>query len=295
MDIEYIRDGLVEEKHEGFVEHLVVPSRLEQPYYLRSCAKPLQAALLIDYGADLEEDELALICGSHAGEECHIEVARRILSKYGIKESLLKCGVHAPLSRSMQDRMLLKGETPKAIHNNCSGKHAGFLVLCKINGWDLETYYSPNHPLQKAVKNKINELCEVKQSYPETTDGCGVPILSMPLHNMLVGFKNLLQYEKIINSIRHNPYIFGGEGRIETEIGQKTDSLIAKAGAGGLCIVLNIKEKDCFAVKINDCSMEARRFAVLELIKKLGWGNIEYNSKIKTLSGKVVGKINISF
>ena len=291
--IEYIRDGLVEEFHEGFIERLGIPSGDETPYYLRSCAKPLQASLLTDYNIELEEDELALICGSHAGEECHIETARRILKRYNIDESLLKCGVHAPLSRSMQDKMLLRGDKPKAIHNNCSGKHVGFLVLCKINGWDLETYYKPEHPLQKAVKNKINTLCEIKNIYPETTDGCGVPILSMPLYNMLIGYKNLLKYTKIIESIRNNPYIFGGEGRIETEIIEKTDNLIAKAGAGGLCIVMNIKEKDGFIIKINDCSMEARRFAVLDMINKLGWGNIEYDNKIKTLQGKIVGEIKV--
>ena len=117
--------------------------------------------------------------------------------------------------------------------------------------------------------------------------------MSMPLYNMLLGYKNLLKYTKIIESIRNNPYIFGGEGRIETEIIEKTDNLIAKAGAGGLCIVMNIKEKDGFIIKINDCSMEARRFAVLDMINKLGWGNIEYDNKIKTLQGKIVGEIKV--
>lgn len=291
--VKYNRDGLTEEFHEGFIERLSSPSTNSGIYYMRSCAKPLQAVLLIDNNARLEENELALICGSHTGEECHVETARRILKKYDIDEEFLKCGVHAPLSRTMQDKMLLSGEKPKAIHNNCSGKHIGFLVLCKIKGWDMETYYLPTHPLQIAVKEKINELCEINKIYPQTTDGCGVPILSMPLLNMLIGYKNLLKYTKITDSIRHNPYIFGGEGRIETEIIEKTDNLIAKAGAGGLCIVMNIKEKDGFIIKINDCSMEARRFAVLETINNLGWGKIEYDNRIKTVQGKIVGEIKV--
>ena len=101
MRIEYIRDGLVEEFHEGVIEKFSEGQKFFQPYYLRSCAKPLQASLLVDLGADLTEEELALCCGSHAGEECHIEVARRILNKFDIDENLLKCGVHAPLARSM--------------------------------------------------------------------------------------------------------------------------------------------------------------------------------------------------
>ena len=131
--------------------------------------------------------------------------------------------------------------------------------------------------------------------FPVTTDGCGVPILSMPLYNMLCGYINLLKYDKIINAIKNHPYIFGGENRLDTEIIEKTDGLIAKVGAGGLCVVVNIEEKDAFAVKINDCSMEARRFAVLDMINRLGWGNIEFDNKIKTLQGKIVGEVVCRF
>ena len=294
MRIEYVRDGLVEELHEGLFMLSTEPYDTI-PYYLRSCAKPLQATLLIDYDIDLTEEELALCCGSHAGEECHIRVAKQILEKFEIDEKYLKCGVHAPLARSMQDKMLLSGEKAKAIHNNCSGKHIGFLVICKTKGWDMETYDKPKHPLQIAIKNKINNMCEITLNYPVTTDGCGVPILSMPLQNMLIGYKNLLQYEKIINAIQKYPYIFGGENRLDTEIIEKTQGLIAKVGAGGLCIVFNVKEQIGFVVKINDCSMEARRFAVLEMINHLGWGNIEFDKTIKTLHGQVVGTIKIYF
>ena len=292
MRIEYVRDGLVEEFHEGLFMLSTEPYDT-MPYYLRSCAKPLQATLLIDYGIDLTEEELALCCGSHAGEECHIRVAKQILDKFEIDEKYLKCGVHAPLARSMQDKMLLSGEKARAIHNNCSGKHIGFLVLCKTKGWDMETYDRPEHPLQIAIKSKINNMCEITLNYPVTTDGCGVPILSMPLKNMLIGYKNLLQYKKIINAIQKYPYIFGGENRLDTEIIEKTQGLIAKVGAGGLCVVFNTKEQIGFVVKINDCSMEARRFAVLEMINRLGWGNIEFDKTIKTLHGQVVGNILI--
>lgn len=306
MRIEYVRDGLVEEFHEGKLLLYSDGNICPEPYYLRSCAKPLQASLLMDYGADLTEDEIALCCGSHSGEECHVEIARRILKKYDIDEKLLKCGRHAPLSRSMQDKMLLRGEEFSEIHNNCSGKHIGFLVVCKLKGWDMETYYEPEHPLQKAVKAKINSMCSISLprpagegwgegaiQYPVTTDGCGVPILSMPLYNMLVGYINLLKYDKIVSAILNHPYIFGGENRLDTEIIQNTHGILAKVGAGGLCIVVNVQKKDAFVVKINDCSMEARRFAVLHTINRLGWGEINYDNKIRTLAGKIVGEIII--
>ena len=189
--------------------------------------------------------------------------------------------------------MLIDGRQPTSIHNNCSGKHIAFLILCKKNGWDLNTYYELNHPLQIEIKNKINSMCNVQKNYQVTTDGCGVPILSMPLKNMLYGYINLTKYPQIINAIKNNPYIFGGENRTDTEIIQKTNNIIAKVGAGGLCIVLNYKEKKAFAVKINDCSTDARRFAVFEIINKLTWGNIEYDNTIKTLQGKIVGKVSV--
>ena len=296
MRVEYIRDGLIEEFHDGwFLRYSEPNTDNNYPYYLRSCAKPLQASLLVDYSIELEPEELALCCGSHAGEECHIDIARRILKRFDLKESDLKCGVHAPLSRSMQDKMLLRGEKPGAIHNNCSGKHIGFLAICKVKGWDIKTYDSPEHPLQVEIKKKINEICKVKESYPETTDGCGVPILSMPLKNMLIGYRALIEnYPQIVDAILKNPYIYGGEDRQDTEIIQKTDNVIAKVGAGGLCIVFDLKSKDGFVIKINDCSMPARRIAVLEMINRLGFGNIEYDNKIKTIQGKVVGNIRVA-
>lgn len=305
MRVNYIRDGLTEEFHTFSFVQYSKPDKLydETPYYLRSCAKPLQASLLIDYGADkvynLTLKEIALICGSHAGEDCHIETGLGILEKIGLDESYLKCGVHEPLSRTMQDKMLIMGKKASAIHNNCSGKHIGFLALCKLKHWDLETYFEPTHPLQIAVKNKIYALAGVNEgnkpvNYPITTDGCGVPIVSMPLKNMLIGFINLFtdtKYEKITNAFLENPYIIGGENRLDTEIIQNTENIVAKVGAGGLCIVVNLEKKDGFVIKMDDASMPARRIAVFEMINRLGWGKINYDSTIKTIAGKKVGDI----
>lgn len=300
MRVNYIRDGLTEEFHTfSFVQYSKLGEFCDEtPYYLRSCAKPLQASLLIDYGADkiynLNSKELAFICASHAGEDCHIETGLEILNKIGLDENYLKCGVHEPLSRTMQDKMLIMGTKSGAIHNNCSGKHIGFLMLCKLKNWDLEAYYEPTHPLQLAVKAKINELCEVKSTYPITTDGCGVPIVSMPLKNMVIGFINLFtdcKYQKITNALLENPYILGGENRLDTEVIQNTDNIIAKVGAGGLCIVVNLEKQDGFVIKMDDASMPARRIAVFEMINRLGWGEIDYDKTIRTIAGKKVGEI----
>ena len=329
--VDYLRDGLTEEFHTGVVQYGEENTDIT-PYYLRSCAKPLQACLLLDYGIDLTPKELAFCSGSHAGENCHVEIAKEILNKLRLNESYLKCGIHAPLSRTMQDKMLLNGEKTSQIHNNCSGKHLGFLAICKQQGWDLDTYYEPEHPLQKEVKRKIYELCEITDTnsqpspskreynklkylypypmttdgcggvnkslpeiYPMTTDGCGVPIVSMPLGNLVKGYINLnKKYPELVNAILQNPYIYGGENRLDTEIIQKSDGLLAKVGAGGLCVVLNAKKNEAFAVKMNDANTEARRFAVFEIINSLNWAKVEIDRTIKTLNGKIVGEVVVT-
>lgn len=306
--VEYIRDGLVEQEHYGFIV-LSDKNRAfdftgdtkNYPFYLRSCAKPLQATLIIDYGMDkfydMTEEEIALCCASHAGEEIHINTAKQLLDKIGLDESYLKCGLHKPLSKTEQTRMLVSGAAENILQNNCSGKHIMMLGLCKMKNWDLKTYDSPEHPLQLAIKEKITKLCQLTKEYPVTTDGCGVPIMSMPLTNMLHGYLNVFcnpEYEKIKNAFLNHPYIIGGEDRTDTKIIENSKRIIAKVGAGGLCIAVNTENEEAFVVKIADCDMKAREMVVLQILKNLHWADIEFNKSIKTINGKIVGEIKIS-
>lgn len=301
MLVEHYRNGLIEECHDGLVLTLSKGDNSDYPYFLRSCAKPLQASLLIDYELDkiynMTSGEIALCCASHAGEKCHSEIAKVLLNKFGLEYDMLHCGIHQPLSKTRQFELKTEGKEPSYFENNCVGKHLMFLALSKLNGWDMDSYYNPEHPLQKLVKNKINSLCEVKDNYPQTTDGCGVPILSMPLKNMLIGFKNLFsnnKYEKIKKAFLENQYIIGGQDRLDTEIMQNSNGLIAKVGAGGLCIVFNPVINDALIVKIHDCDMKTRRLVVFEALNKLNWTQYHCSKEIKTLHGEIVGEIKIS-
>lgn len=305
--IEYERDGLVDQEHYGFI---VLANKNKAfdftgdaknyPFYLRSCAKPLQASLLIDYGMDkfyeMTEKEIAICCASHAGEEIHVKTAEHLLKKIGLDESYLKCGLHKPLSKTEQTKMILNGLSEHPLQNNCSGKHVMMLGLCKMKEWDLATYDSPEHPLQKAIKSKIYELCKVPKEYPITTDGCGVPIVSMPLTNMLHGYLNLFcnpKYEKIKNAFLNHPYIIGGEDRTDTKIIENSQNIVAKVGAGGLCIVVNTKSEEAFVVKISDCDMKARELVVCQTLKNLHWADIPMDLDIKTLHNQKVGEVKI--
>ena len=307
--VKYIRDGLVEEQHFGYILHTnnkniitKVGESNNYPFYLRSCAKPLQAALIIDYGMNkyfnLSEEELALCCASHAGEEIHTNLAEKLLKKLGLDNSYLKCGLHEPLSLSRRKTMLINNEQINTLHNNCSGKHIMMLGLCVMNDWDLNTYDEINHPLQIAIKNKIYQLCEIKEEYPQTTDGCGVPIYSMPLLNMCKGYLNLFcsdKYKNITNAFLNHPYIIGGENRTDTKIIENSNNLVAKVGAGGLCIIVNVQKQECLLIKISDCNMEAREAVVIDYLKKLNWAEIPFDYSIKTLNGKSVGEIALQY
>jgi len=303
--VDFIRDGLIETEHYGYVvrcskNHVAekIGDDKNYPFYLRSCAKPLQASLLVDYGLDKEYDltssEIAVCCASHAGETVHINILKKLMEKFELFEDDLKCGVTEPLSQRAQRKLILNNEKPTVLHNNCSGKHIMMLGLCRLKGWDIENYDDLNHPLQLEIKKRIYELCELKQRFPITKDGCGVPICSMPLANMVFGYLNLFcnpKYEVIKNAFLENPYIIGGENRTDTKILENSKNLIAKVGAGGLCIVINTEIEEGFVVKICDANMQAREVATIDLINNLHWANIEVSHDIVINNGEKVGKI----
>ena len=283
--LEFVRSGLVEQEHLGVIVKVSADGNIlkigddyNYPFYIRSCAKPLQATLLVDFELDkfydMSSEEIAICCASHCGEPCHTKVVEGFLEKVGLGEDYLKCGLHKPLSKKEQDKLILSGGKETVIQNNCSGKHAMMIAICKKMGWDLSTYDEKKHPLQLAIKNKIYELCEMKCNYLITKDGCGVTIHAMPLENMVRGYLNLFldeKYSKIRNVFIENPYLIGGEDRLDTAIMSANKNLIAKVGAGGLCIVVNLKSKEGLIIKMMDCDMKARAIVLIEALRQLDW------------------------
>lgn len=303
------RSNLLEEEHFGFITQVSLDSgacveygkTYDEPFYLRSCAKPLQASILVetDLITKLSDAEIALACGSNAGEKCHYDIATGFAKKFDIKETELKCGIHKPLSKTHQNEMLINGEVETVFHNNCIGKHLTMLALCREFGYPTEFYDDIEHPIQQKILKHVNKLCQVTQNYPITKDGCGVPILSMPLKNIVLGFLNLFcneKLKKITNAIRQNPYIYGGEDRTDTKILQASNGeLLCKVGACGLCVVINPKIKEGFIVKMSDCDMKAREIVTIDFINKLGWAKIPTKKDIYTLHNEKIGYIKTLF
>ena len=303
--VKQLRGMLVDEEHSGFrvladKSHVIeyTGETGHYPFYLRSAINPLLGSLLIDYGMDIKydltEEEIAICCASHYGEDCHIEVEKSLLNKIGLKESILKSGIAKPKSRTKRKEMFLRGEKETVLHNSCSGKHIMMLGLCLMNGWSLDNYFEEEHPLQVQIKEKMKELCELKHRFPITKDNCGVPIMSMPLEDILRGYLNLFtnsRYQKITEAFLKYPYLIGGENSLDTKIMQNSDQLVAKVGLGGICVVVNVKEEEALIVKISDCNEVAREAVVVRALKNLHWADIPFDSKLKTLQGEVVGEI----
>lgn len=309
--LQQIRSHYVDVEYYGYLAHCDSNKKIttfgntnNYPFFHRSCAKPMQASLLVDYETkdfyNLSLEEIALCCASHAGEPCHIAVLKNLLDKIGISEKDLQCPIIEPLNKQEQKR--LKGNY-SPLHNNCSGKHILMLGICKQNGWDMKTYPDKNHPLQIAIHNRIKELCETDYEMPFTLDGCMTPVWATTLEDLTKGFRNLFstnKYQDIKNAFMNNAHLIGGYSRLDSQIMKMNHKLIAKVGANGLCCVFNTDNNEALSCKIFETDRHARSITVIEALIHIGWLNINsidekllnisLDKYVKTETGEIVGE-----
>lgn len=281
---------------------------IKDKVFLRSAAKPVQAISVLDNNIDLSKKELAVICASHSGSKAHFTLLSKIMKRYKLSSSFLKCGLHLPFDEVERKRLLKHASLPNVLHNNCSGKHIGMLIVCIKNKWDKKNYLNSNHPIQKSILKNIKMLSETK-NISIGIDGCGVPTFSLPIINIAKMFSNLTnpknpkykKYSKLIKAMSENPYLAGGTKQLESEIMKKSHgNLISKGGAEG--IIFAAKDGNCVVLKIADGSQTVRSFVFLRLLLKLGWLKKNKLKKsflheilagnIKNHAGKIVGKIH---
>jgi L-asparaginase II len=254
--------------------------------FLRSSAKPFQALAVVESGAaeayGLTQQEIAIIAGSHNGEKKHVKLVRGILKKVGLNKSHLQCGTHVPhYYMALGITPPKKRSTP--LQHNCSGKHAGMLVTCVYEGWNLKSYLNPRHPVQKLITRKIAELCE----YPERkikigVEGCGAPTHALPLKNMAVGFSKLKSFKAklertsqslqvVADSAWRYPDMISGRGRLDYDLAVASKrNILAKAGAEALHCAAVLDKGYGLAVKILDGSRRATGPAAIETYRQLG-------------------------
>ncbi len=312
--LSFIRDGLSEQEHYGFIKVLntekvlfAVGDAENTVFYQRSCAKPLQASLLVDFKIadyyNLTQEEIAVSCASHVGEAEHVEVIKNYLNKIECTKDELLCGIQQPIGISAREDLIKQDKKPDILQNNCSGKHTFMLAACQKYAWDKASYPQQSHTLQMKILEKIKELCQTNKELPVTKDGCGAPIWATTLDELGKGYLNLFtnpKYSKIKEAFQNHPYLIGGKGRLDSEIINADKNLIAKVGAGGLCVVVNLKKQEALVVKSADADIKARTLITIFALLDLGWLKDEQiqNSGLKqifqtettTLHGEIIGK-----
>ena len=220
----------------------------------RSAAKPFQLLPLIERGADqrlgLTEEHLAIMAASHTGSARHVELVRDLLGRLGLGVNALACGTHDPLDPASLKYVQSHPEERTALYNNCSGKHAGMLAQCLAEGWPVEGYERPDHPLQQRVRETVAALCGVAaETLLVGIDGCNVPVFGAPLHAMARSYARFaaasaagdardVALERIRRAMMRYPAITGGAERFSTHLMDAAGgTLVSKGGAEGLeCI-----------------------------------------------------------
>jgi L-asparaginase II len=245
----------VHEVHAVAVRHGSVVAEVGDtalPTSLRSSAKPLQALPLARAYENLSESELAIAAASHFGTPEHVEAVRALLAATGGTEDELDCG-------------LQQGRPPEPVFHNCSGKHAGMIAVCRANGWPVEGYRWPDHPLQLALLEEVAGAAEREPAEVATgPDGCGVVCFGLPLERAAFAFSRLERLgggERIASSMRARPVLIGGEGATDTALMQAQPEWIAKGGAEGLMCAASSAGIG-LAVKVLDGNSRALRPAL---------------------------------
>jgi L-asparaginase II len=263
--VEVVRGGLVESRHRAAIavvdsagKKIFAAGDVARPVFPRSAVKPLQALPLVESGAAekfaLSDEELALCCASHSGEPAHVRGVERILTKAGFDASALACGTHWPASQSAATALARTGAAPSALHNNCSGKHAGFLCVARAMDIDPAGYWRPDHAVQQRVHAVLEDLTEVALP-PDcrAVDGCSVPTWAMPLENLALAFAKFASGRglapgraaaaaRLVEACVGVPWYVAGSGRFCTEIMQLLGAqALVKTGAEGvMCAALPV-------------------------------------------------------
>ncbi|HEY9086057.1 MAG TPA: asparaginase [Candidatus Tyrphobacter sp.] len=292
---------------------------VDAPVFLRSAAKPFIAAAAIAAGVretfGLDEREVAIMAASHSAQPFHLEAVRSILRKIGMGQSALLCGAQLPYNEEAARAMLRRGEAPTTLHNNCSGKHAGILALCRVLGADPATYLDPANPAQRAILSFCARLSDDDpEAWPLAVDGCGIPVYATPLRRAALAFARFASLEGIAQAdaaalkivrdamIAHPEYV-AGTGEFDSELMRVGAGRIAsKGGAEGVHGAAVIFSGLGYASKVVDGAARARALFSIAALRHLGALEEEQMAKLASFAkpvvynraGRAVGEIRVA-
>lgn len=272
LTVEVTRSGTVESTH--LVDAVLVDAdgtllaAAGQPATLaafRSSVKPIQARVARASGWEPADDaHLAVACASHNGETAHVRAVRHLLAAAGISEEALRC----PPAWPFLPATTAEAGVQRRVQHNCSGKHAAFLAACVASSWPLETYLSPEHPLQIRARDEI-EAAAGMRAHAELVDGCGAPTLVFPLPAIARAFAAVFATEEA-NAMRAHPFLVAGSERLDTAL--LSAGIVTKAGAEGLsCVTFELDGRVvALALKSRDGATRARVAACGSILRELG-------------------------
>jgi L-asparaginase II len=254
--IQATRGGVVESIHFGAIAVADAQGNLlaswgdpELQTFMRSSAKPFQALPTVESGTleafGLADEDLALFCASHAGTDDHVSAVASIQARVGLPESALQCGTHPPLDRKTAFRLRSEGIAPTPNRHNCSGKHTGMLAQAKHIGASLDTYLSPENPVQQRILAALAAMADLKESEILVgTDGCSAPNFAIPLRAAATAYARLADptglpperaqaCDRIFRAMTSHPTRVSGEGFADAVLMESVPGVLAKAGAEG--------------------------------------------------------------
>ncbi|WP_327312534.1 asparaginase [Streptomyces sp. NBC_01235] len=264
-----VRGGVTEGIHYGSV--VVLGARgevafqlgdIEAAFYPRSALKPVQAVAMLRAGLSLDGELLSLAAASHSGEERHLAGTRRILELGGVTEDDLRNVADMPYDPAVRDAWIREGREPSRLAQNCSGKHAAMLYTCKLNGWSLDGYLDPEHPLQQAIAEIVEDLTGQRIARV-TVDGCGAPLFSVSLHGLARAAARITTAApdtpeaRVADAMRDHAEMASGAGRDVAALMRAVPGLLAKDGFEGVEVAA-LPDGRAVAVKISDGANRAR-------------------------------------
>lgn len=274
----------------------------EQVILPRSSSKMIQALPLIQSGAadaaGLGTEQLALACASHNGAAIHTDRVKRWLKDLGIGDDDFRCGPQEPADRDAMEAMIRADESPCQVHNNCSGKHAGFLTLSRHLKAGPE-YIDPDHPVQKACLDAFEAVTgETSPGYG--IDGCSAPNHASTLHGMARAMAHFAAApdgsaeRRLHEAMRLHPELVAGEGRACTELMRAMDGKVAlKTGAEGFFIAILPEQKLGIALKAACGTTRAAECAIAALLVRLGALDKDHPATLKRMNAPILNRRDI--
>ena len=291
--VEVIRGGLVESEHRGSIaicdgdgKKVLEIGDVSRPVFPRSAVKVIQALPLVESGAadayGFGDRELALACASHNGESAHTELARAMLGKAGLDESALECGTHWPSFQGATIELARSGGLPNSLHNNCSGKHSGFICACRHSGVDHRGYSGAGHWLQEQVRGAMEALTGAAHDEAHCgIDGCSIPTYAVPLANLAHGLAKMATGAKLgperskaarrlFKACMAEPFFVAGTERTDTELMQIAPGRIfVKVGAEGVYCAAVPELGVGIALKCDDGASRAAEIMIATVLADL--------------------------